>query len=329
MPIEKIDDALDAVDQELDDKLQEDAVVTDDDDVEVVVVDDEPVKPGGKDEVVKTDDDHVDAPGDKTDDDDVQDDTGDLDEEALSYSKAVQKRIQREQRISRQARAAVESEREERIKAQRELHKRNKDIVEVLSVSVERDIKEKVAALKVAREGEDVGKAVDLEQELDDLRAKKRDIETAKANLEKEPDFGVRARPNELADGWKSRNRWFTHPRFKAETVFAMTIDKRLAAEGMNPMTPEYFREFDRRIAEELPDLRARVKTVFKPAVKPQAKQTVAAVQPKGAAVSPAGKTRMTLTKSDLEAMQNFKMDPTNPAHLKQYAREKMEAANG
>ena len=130
------------------------------------------------------------------------------------------------------------------------------------------------------------------------------------------------------------RNPWFKNKSFFAETIAVTAIDKKLAAAGHNPATQEYFRMLDAEIKTQMPDLSAKVSRVFKaperiPAngVGSAAKSAVAPVSRAGGvsrngAQAAAGKRRVILTKQDMENMQEFKLDPHNPEHQKEYWRE-------
>jgi hypothetical protein len=258
-------------------------------------------------------------------------DAEDLDDEAKGYSANVQKRIQREQRATRRAREEANAERAQRIVAQKEAFKLNKNMLEVLGVTVANEIKAKLVALKAAKEAGDSSKEVDIQQELAELNTRMGDINKAKPQFEKEPDFEGAAKPNELAATWKERNKFFGHPKFKAETALVKEIDLRLSkTAGVSSRSPEYFRLLDQAIAADMPDLRTKVKTIFKPVQRQQTQQRVAAVQTRGTTqvrTQAGGSKRVLLNKQDVANMVTFKLDPKNPEHVKQYAREKMEAA--
>jgi hypothetical protein len=201
----------------------------------------------------------------------------------------------------------------------------------VLHSTVLNEIKAKVAQLKAAKEEADTSREVDLQQELNELSARKTDLESARTKLATPPDFEGASRPNELAANWKDKNRWYGNPKFKAESALLENLDRQLAKTGRySNRSPEYFRELDRMVAAEMPDLRPKVKSVFRPVQKQQPAR-VAAVQTRGATpvrTQASGKGKMLLTKSDVGNMLAFKMDPKNPEHVKQYAREKQESSN-
>jgi hypothetical protein len=57
----------------------------------------------------------------------------------------------------------------------------------------------------------------------------------------------------ELAQRWASQNTWFRANGTDPDSLAAKAIDSSLVAEGMDPASPKYWRELDRRLAERLP----------------------------------------------------------------------------
>jgi hypothetical protein len=52
---------------------------------------------------------------------------------------------------------------------------------------------------------------------------------------------------------WLNRNPWYDPDKRDEDSELASVIDKRLAAEGWNPTTPEYWQELDVRLKKRLP----------------------------------------------------------------------------
>lgn len=271
---------------------------------------------------------------------DVDDD--ELDDEAKGYSTAVQKRIMREVRAKRRAREegeqAVLAERTARFEETRERMKVERALNEVMILNFANDIKEKMAALKRAKEDGDTDKEVELNAELNDLQSRKRDLEGNKTRLEESAaQFEERAKveiqpaSRELPRGtqdWLERNAWIKDPAFKAQAAYARVLDAQLARH-MRPTDPRYFQELDKLIAKEMPGLKTEVQArTRRPAG--NGSRPSGAVAPGGRSAG-AGRTsttspknRVTLTAADIKNMRDFKLDPKNPAHLKQYARAKL-----
>jgi len=89
----------------------------------------------------------------------------------------------------------------------------------------------------------------------DNLRDQLRDYEGQKAEADREPEARPPPDPRVVlnARNWHSRNSWFDFQRSDFDSKVAGAIDDSIAAEGMDPATPEYWKEFDKRIATVLP----------------------------------------------------------------------------
>lgn len=267
--------------------------------------------------------------------------------EKKNYSAAMQKRVQRERRLTatersradeqtvraNQAEAAAVQHRTEAIEAR-------KVIANLLSVNLDNQIKEKTAELKAAKEGADTDAEIKAQGELDELRAQKRDVEATKTKLEamaKEPPASSEQPPkqpakNPLTERWLSRNKWMTDKRFAEEATITRAIDHTLGQEvkagtfAYGPDTPQYFAEMDRRIKAKMPSLAARAQKVFQ---QPQSTQPRVAAVPRTTVASPTvRKGRVVLTPADLANMRNFGLDTKNPKHLQEYARNKISGEN-
>lgn len=264
-----------------------------------------------------------------------------VDDDLKSYSKKVQDRIARERRLVRKAREeaenAVSQERTLRIEAERKSLSAHKNLTEVLLVNIDGQIKVKTAEILAAKEAGESAKEVEIQGELDDLRAKKREIDGARVDLERQTeDFERKAKEvpvkeqvSDAAQTWVRQNRWFGRKGFAAETLFVHNLDNQLATERGDKGSAEYFRELNLRIRREIPDLADKVKRAFKPQSPPRS--AVAPVSRSSASVKTdaQGKRRVTLDSTDIKNMREFKLDPTNKAHVAAYAREKLQASKG
>ena len=322
---------------------EEAATKAGDDDIEVVLAEEEKAdeEPDKEDE---DDKDLAAVPGTEepeAEGDEVGDDLKDL-------SKNMQKRIARERRIRdrerEEAQTAIVKERGQRIEAERRSLTAHKNLTEVLLVNIDGQIKAKSTELKAllnaAATGEEgaTEKQVDVQGELDDLRAKKREIEGAKvslANQTEEFERQAMAVPvtapkiSPETQSWLGQNKWFGRKGFFAETVAVRQLDIQLAGERGDKGSVEYFKELNRRIRTEIPDLGVKVKRAFKP--DRGVRSAVAPVSRSSTSVqtNAAGKRRVTLDRADLQNMRNYKIDTSDPKAVALYAREKLAASKG
>lgn len=263
-----------------------------------------------------------------------------VDEDLKSYSKKVQDRIARERRLVRKVReeaeAAVSQERTLRIEAERKSLSAHKNLTEVLLVNLDGQIKAKTAEVLAAKEAGETVKEEEIRGELDDLRAKKREIEGAKVSLDQQAEefertakeVPAKTQVSDAAQTWLGQNRWFGRKGFAAETLFVHNLDNQLATERSDKGSPEYFRELSLRMRREIPDLADKVKRAFKPqAATPKSAVAPVSRSSASANTNAQGKRRVTLDSADIKNMREFKLDPTNKAHVAAYAREKMNAS--
>ena len=99
--------------------------------------------------------------------------------------------------------------------------------------------------------GEDVAKALAIR---DQLMERRRQLESQKAQTKVEPKKdGPDPRVAAYAKEWVSINDWYDPKGGDEDSVIVQAIDKRLAAEGYNPATEDYWIELDNRVAKRLP----------------------------------------------------------------------------
>lgn len=131
------------------------------------------------------------------------------------------------------------------------------------------------------------------------------------------------APPAPQAVKWVERNKtWFGSPKFAGHRAFVLAEDARLAAEGYDKHSDEYYKELDRRIDEAFPTLRKRPGRDAPNTLPPVAGATT------GRSAAPAnGRRSIRLTSTDLDNMRRFGLDPANKEHLREYAKNKQAAA--
>lgn len=99
--------------------------------------------------------------------------------------------------------------------------------------------------------GEDVAKALAIR---DQLMERRRQLESLKSQAKVEPKKeGPDPRVAAYAKEWISVNDWYDPKGGDEDSMIVQAIDKRLAAEGYNPATEDYWIELDNRVAKRLP----------------------------------------------------------------------------
>jgi hypothetical protein len=296
---EQIFEDLDGnIDEPATEEVELDAEVKEDDDLEVEIADsgEEQEQPEEEEEEAKEE---VATKPEASDDED----------DLASYSKKVRKRIERERKIARAAKAEAEALRQQlnAIHAEKE--------VSATQEQLDATLTEKRAKLKAIREEfdpEKVDEELALFEEIADLQAQKRHVSSARGTPPAtKPQESKPTNPHVAK--WLDRNKeWFDAPEYSAQSAVARQIDQALSAEGYKPSDEEYYQELDRRLAKTV-----KLPTRTKPK-SPVAPVTESATH---------SKTKVVLTKQDLAFMAKMGMDPKNPAHLKAFAAERRSSS--
>ncbi len=106
------------------------------------------------------------------------------------------------------------------------------------------------------------------------------------------------------ADNWMQKNNWYDPSGSDEDSEIMLTIDKRMAKEGWNPTTPEYWEELTKRAQKRLPhrfQQRSKPKTVVSGSSRESA---------------PSGSGHYTLSKAHVQALKDAGMweDPAKRA---------------
>ena len=339
--IEKDDDALEFP-------------VAEDDDFEVEVVDDaeeseteeetEEEAPAAKAEEEDTDDEEV-APSD--DDDLTEEDEAEIN----SYSKNVKKRILREIRAKKRVEeelttvktqagqfiGRLSEEGKKTFSRAEALQKQYDDMQDSYATLLEQSFTEKAQflqeKLKRAKDEGDTGVEVAALSELQTLSTQKAELANISRNIksaraERKPAENVFEKvvpaaqtqqapkvvpPTPRGQKWKESRSWYGKQKFSEVTEFAHVVDRKLFAEGLNPNSKEYFVELDRRLSKRFPELYKTNKP----------KNSSVAPVSSGVGKSASSKGKVTLNRSDLNRMRAFGLDPSNKAHLREWAKSK------
>jgi hypothetical protein len=254
-----------------------------------------------------------------------------IDEDLLKVAKADKElalRLQEE----RDERASLIAEREQGHLQQRQqqLQAVNKRLGELPD-----EIKDIKSRLKKAKEEGDTDGEIELSDQLYRLRQEEQLAQLAKPQIEQALAAGPERQEqpkrqqrqaeamqprNQLAAQYKQRNPWIGNPRYRGQTERLAQIDETMAAEGLDPSKPEYFRELDRRMRVHYPDLPRQGA-----AARPTTGRSPVAPAPRGVVASQSNTSnRVRLTREDVENMQRFKIDPKDKEAVARYAREKL-----
>lgn len=263
------------------------------------------------------------------------------DDDISQHTERVQKRIMRERRLKqaeRERAEAAEAQVAELAEKVNELSTKFSQIEQQGSKAKLAEqltaAKSKLADLKTqyrqARVDGDVDAELRLHDEINEIDFQRRLMEAAaqqqaaapaRAAADTTPAAAAKpkAQPSPQTQAWLERNKgWYG--KDAVLTAAAQAIDKEVFREsGYTPNDPEYFAELDRRMVK---------RGLRRPAAS-AARSPVAGAGGGGGA--PTGdrpqSNRVTLTAADKATMRQFRLDPTNPAHVKQFAVEKRAAS--
>lgn len=308
----------------------------DKDGIRRLAVDDDPDGEDGVDD--ETDD--LAASDDAADDDSGEDDdlaaSGDdeEDDDDRQPRNAFQKRLDRERRAKLKARREAEEANTRAQELARQLEQQSRTISEAERKRIDDDIASVKRQLKDAFENGDTDKQVDLTTQLSELQAKKLVADRQQPSGDTQPDGQQQGGMPELAQKWMKKNGdWFRQPGFERYTRAANRIDSELYQEGYDVNSRDYYKELDRRLSTQFPDMFDDEKPGRRGQGQRDRRSTVASVD--GASNSRASKRalsgRVELGADDFRVMRAFGLDPNDPAHLKEFAasrRERLAAEN-
>ena len=179
-----------------------------------------------------------------------------------------EKRAQRQQRKFRRKAAIEHKERElAYLRAENEEFKRRLVNVEKQTTQFnlntvdqrlnealnEANMAERIMAKAIEQgQGEDVTKALQIR---DAALERARQLKTAKDQVERAPVPKPKKDPRvaAYAQEWVKSNDWYDPSGKDEDSAIVKVIDQRLAAEGYNPATEDYWIELDNRVARRLP----------------------------------------------------------------------------
>ena len=118
----------------------------------------------------------------------------------------------------------------------------------------EAQLAERIMAKAIEQgQGEDVTKALQIR---DQALERARQLKAAKEQAERpvaQPKQGKDPRVAAYAQEWVKANSWYDPSGKDEDSAIVKVIDQRLAAEGFNPASEDYWVELDNRVARRLP----------------------------------------------------------------------------
>ena len=117
----------------------------------------------------------------------------------------------------------------------------------------EAQLAERIMAKAIEQgQGEDVTKALQIR---DQALERARQLKAAKEQVEKpvQPKQGKDPRVAAYAQEWVKANSWYDPSGKDEDSAIVKVIDQRLAAEGFNPASEDYWIELDNRVARRRP----------------------------------------------------------------------------
>ena len=275
--------------------------------------------------------------------------SSDEDAELKTLTPNVQKRIQREIRIRRAAETAANLAVSQKFTVDAQIKaaladnnavktanlELQRQYAEVLTLAFSDKIEVKQRDLRAAREAGEFDNEQTLQGEIDELRFKQSQVRDIHSKIPAAPEnFEASAAytapvavapkpPNPVVQKWlRENNSWFGHDRFVSHRAFVLEEDKKLAREGYDQASPEYYEELDRRIDSNFPTLRRKKGASTQVA----GGSPVAGVSAGSASRVANSGNKITLTRSDLDVMRTFGLDPANKAHLVEFAKHRRAA---
>ena len=196
------------------------------------------------------------------------DDEADEDKSKRRAQTPEEKRAQRQQRKFRRKAAIEHKEREiAYLRAENDEFKRRLQAVEKKTTEFDQQVVDQrfnetaneiqtidriIAKAIEQGAGEDVAKALAIRDQLMERRRQLESVKQQSAKLEPEKPR-VDPRVAAYAKEWMSSNDWYDPRGSDEDSLIVQALDKKLASEGFNPATEDYWIELDNRVAKRLP----------------------------------------------------------------------------
>jgi hypothetical protein len=293
------------------------------------------VEDDDEDELEELEDDDKDDDGDADSDDEDEDaDEGEEDEDAdedddETYSKKVQKRIDREREI-RLADKAEADRRIAKLERENDLFKAKTQFREEQSEAEAKLRKLRKKKTEALDEGT-TSEVVEIDDQILDIKAERKAKELELKQLEESiDDFDDEPATSKTPEAGKKFLA--KYPQFHTNESFQKTVlaaDKMVAGRGFDKNLDLYYEEMEKILAPQFPEIvKLAKKTTKKDQRKGAAKKKRSAVGGTSKAGASRGSKRsrrgvIRLTKTDQEQMEIFGFDPKDPVHIKNWVDSK------
>lgn len=259
-------------------------------------------------------------------------------EDDEGYSARVRKRLAKERaKRGESERRAAEAE-AEAARLRKQLSTVQSRAVDSSVASLDDKRKDLLKQIVAAREEGDTEKEIALQDELDDVKFDLRRAKEAKAavsrRVQEDGDDG-RARQEQKAQPREITRRFLDEVGFsewsRADKAMLSAVDVEIAEEGrLTPDQPEYYDEMRKRMRKLRPDLFDDVSDGFDDDDDDQPQRRTRRRSPASAGTRESGRSdvsgsRVKVTAQDKRIMRMMKLDPTNAAHLREFAANKRQ----
>ena len=243
-------------------------------------------------------------------------------EEDKQYSAKVQSRIKKILAEKNKAENRASSLQEQLQSVTQRLEKIEQGVEKQGQNAVEEHYNLTKQALAKAIEEGDTNAQIKFNEELVDLKTalalqkieKQQNKQNVSTNVDKANYVQQNPAPR-LAQDWWQKNNWFNSKGFEQETAMARAIDVQLDIEGYDKNAPEYYQELNNRLQKRFPELVSQDEvTTIQPRTK--SRQTVAPTTGGSSLKS----NRLKMSRDELAMARELGI--TDPDALKKYAKE-------
>lgn len=250
-------------------------------------------------------------------------------------------RLEREKEARKRERERADAAERRAAEAEARLKDHRKQESKQTLESLDARVAETEVQLEAAMEREDTKAQVKLTSQLTDLKARRIAMDYVTPEGDDEPTVPVKAEANpHLSRFLSGHDDWYKRPGFERQTRLLYRLDKEVHADGYDPKDPDYFEELNRRLRDKAPEVfddgegddsrtaRGRGRDREQDPRDTRRSPVMGSDRDVDGRTRTAGRSsRVTLTREDYANMRTYGLDPSDPEVLKEYARNKRQAA--